>query len=486
MQNVPVERFGGLRLDADPGELGWAGAASAQNTEFDLNGTVRTRPGFDQVNSATVASPLWIEQHLSSSEYVLIGGDGVAGTYLRVYNSSWVTVTSEAAQIVFTHAIPYGTTGAYGTADFLFFALPAGVAGAPTTGYVLTTTLSFTATNFGGRYLAVSPNSNRLVLGSAVGPSPSLTEEPSRVAFSDPGNPLTVQATNYVDLDPGDGTRIRMLVTWGNNLFVFKDTKFYVFYGESTDVTGGAIFNYRTVDTGVGCGYSYAACAAQDGVYFVHADGVYRTTGGTPELVSGPLQPFFDGRTNGFFTPTGPLTSPRIHAGDDRLYVWQQGATGMFVMDLRSREWTYWVLGVAPYALFLLPDPREFLFANSTGQLYKFSPDFTDDDGTAIASSYQSGFALLDKGQQVDVRDFDVYGSGTVTLALAADGGAVNATANGDGTVGGAVSTALATGLNAVNVGALCRDLSFKLSAASGAWSVDRLAARVQGGRDWT
>lgn len=460
--SVIVPRFGALRLDADPGDLGFQGAVDLLNVEFDPNGTVRTRPGFDQTDANTTANPIWLVRNRADSQYVLIGtGD------IRAYNSSYASADSDTGPTAATHAVEFGGSGSGGAI------------------YITDTTdglnkydgATFSSVGAGPlstcKFLAVQPNDNRLVLGQPTG-------EVSSVLFSAPDDPDSYSIDDTVTLHANDGQQIRMMLPWSNNLFVFKDAKFFVFYGNSTDSTGGTIFNYRTVDTGVGCGYDYAACAAQDGIYFVHQDGVYRTTGGPPELVSGALQPFFDGRTNGFFTPTAPLTSPRIHAGDDRLYVWQRGATGMFVMDFKSRDWTYWVLGVAPYALLPLPEPRELLFVNSTGQLYRLSPDFTTDDGTAIASSYQSGFAELSEGKQVHVRDYDVWGTGTVTHQIASDFGAA------DTGTSLTLGTAPAVELSFDRLDRMSRNQSFKFTAASGAWSVARWMARVQGVRDWT
>jgi hypothetical protein len=251
------------------------------------------------------------------------------------------------------------------------------------------------------------------------------------------------------------------------------DRSFAVFTGVSTDATGGPIFNYRLVDTGIGCAGDYAACAAPDGVYFVHADGVYRTTGGEPQLVSQALQPFFDERTHPFFSQVGPLTSPRIHAGDDRLYVWQRGSTEMFMMDLRSREWTYWELGVAAYTLLPLDTPREFLFTNSTGQLYKFSPDYANDDGTAIASHYQSGFQTLAEGKRTRLRGVRLEGSGTLSHALAVDFATAGATQSV--TLGTAPATDEGWDRRAV----LGRHVGFKTSAASGAWALTRWTGEI-------
>ncbi len=80
-------------------------------------------------------------------------------------------------------------------------------------------------------FLGVTPADNRLVAACD-------TTNRSRVKFSDAGDPETFGANNYVDLDPGDGEQIMAICNWREQLFVFKQTKFFRFYGTSTDEGG--------------------------------------------------------------------------------------------------------------------------------------------------------------------------------------------------------------------------------------------------------
>src|SRR5262249_12658681 len=100
------------------------------------------------------------------------------------------------------------------------------------------------AIGYPGQFLAVTPGDNRVVLADG------LRGNQSRVRFSDPGAPETFGANNYVDLTPNDGEAIAGVATWQNYVVVAKQTKFFVFYGTSSDSTGQPVFNYRTVNTG--------------------------------------------------------------------------------------------------------------------------------------------------------------------------------------------------------------------------------------------
>jgi hypothetical protein len=158
------------------------------------------------------------------------------------------------------------------------------------------------------------PRSSRLVAtcfeasSHILGPAAAQSSQ-SHVYFSDAGAPETWTATNYVILTPGDGERIHGAASYRDLFFVFKRSRFFVFTGESTAGDGNPIFNYRTVDTGVGLsGYSSGmeACGAiatgPDGVYFLNDRGVWRTSGDAPTRVSRAIDPFFDG------TATTPMT----------------------------------------------------------------------------------------------------------------------------------------------------------------------------------
>jgi hypothetical protein len=102
---------------------------------------------------------------------------------------------------------------------------------------------------YGVMYAARRLGTSRLVLGSQATHRPSTASPPCR--FSDAGAPETYSANNYVHLIPGDGEEIIGVCTFGNQLFVFKESKIFVFYGTATDSTGNPVFNYRTVVVGL-------------------------------------------------------------------------------------------------------------------------------------------------------------------------------------------------------------------------------------------
>jgi hypothetical protein len=284
---VAVAQFAGLDLVSSPDE---AACIDQLNVDLDVRGALRSRNGYDNFTGSELTNqPDSMAAHYESdgTRQLLVGG----GLRLDALNSSGTSIAN-AVPTGFPHTfarfggptaeVTYISNGAdqvrawNGTA----FSTPGGLSGQ--TGY----------------FVAITPTSNRLVVARESGATAG--NNPSSVNFSDAGAPETFTSTNFIDLDPGDGEVITGLQTWGNYLFVFKQTKFYVFYGEETDVTGEPIFNYRKVDTGIGCAASRSVRAGRDGLYFLAPTGVYRTTGGAPELVSAAIDPLFNGGLSSF------------------------------------------------------------------------------------------------------------------------------------------------------------------------------------------
>jgi hypothetical protein len=468
---LSANNFKGLRLNADPQDLGLAGAVDLKNVQIDLDGTVRTRGGAAAQGASALAgtpvSLVYVSLGHGVTEWVYaISNTNIAQWYRTAPTGSGVfTYDSTAAEIDLTG------TGVFAS-DYTIFGTDADdeIKRVAPNLTIAIADLAFTAPT--GRHVALAGFGDaRIAVGYAddtVG-----SQSPSRVVFSGPigtsSSAATWDTSDFVNL--GTPEAITGMASFRDQLFVFKQNTFYVFYGTSTDATGGTIFNYREVDTGIGA-EGFAVCAAEDGVYFVNNRGVYRTTGGDPQLVSADLQPFFDGEDNGFFSPTGPFTSPRVSAGKDCLYVWDHGTTDVFVMDYRTRAWVYWELPTAAYGLAATNYPDEVLFLGSTGLLYRISSGTVTDAGAGLSSHYQSGFVTVSDGSKTRVRGFHLTGAGTVSHATAVDLGAAGTTASVTlGDPGYDMRSAQG------------RDLSMKLSATSGAWSVRKWQALVAAAR---
>ena len=470
----PVEfaDFKGLDLRVDPQQVSPAGAVDMLNVELDTRGRVRTRDGIGLLYTAPASiNAIWGWKE--RNRVAVQTGSNIYSVSTLAGTSSGNTATTDALlDAVDFEGVLYLAAGSSGLKKLTEAGAYSAVGGSsPAVAYSV----------------AVQTPDRRIAVADGSG----------RVNFSDPGDPTTFGANNYVEIAPASSTIT--LVNWNDLLFAFVVDEIFVFYGNSVDSAGEPIFNYRKVSGEIGVSnarystsdpYSIwrAAAVAPDGVYFVNSRGVWRTTGGPPQLVSTPLSPLFDGRSPLYFTPLasngiGNHPNMPLVAGD-RLY-YNCNSSDTFVYSLDTQKWEHhaWVLSAAykwPRAIGIVYEggtsvPHERpLFFSGTG-LYVSGPSYTADAGGAIASSYRSGFFSPGAaGAESHVREWLVDGIGTVDFKTAQ---------NDSATLGAAASLTLGTSPAVAQArdrrAVRGRNFSFQVGASSGAWSVSRVIANV-------
>lgn len=266
-----IDGFAGL--DFRPDRVGESTSALvAHNVLIHSPGRVRRRP-FTRYLLNTAFSSAPAAMHCASGNRLL----ATEGTNLRAVDTSSGSVVATQGGLATNQA--YYVNVASPTLTHTVIATGGTIYRFDHSADTFATPTFTGVTPSGGLAIGLTPWDSRVAY--AVG---------SRLYFSDPGVPYTVQTNNYVDLAPGDGTSIISIEAWREYLFVFKGNKFFVFYGTSTDSRGNPVFNYRPVVT---CGVdgTEGTIAHRTGVYFVSGGSMYRTTGGEPEDVSlGVLQ----------------------------------------------------------------------------------------------------------------------------------------------------------------------------------------------------
>ena len=491
-----LHQFGGLNLRDAVDEVGADGAIDLLNVDFDIGGAVRQRDGWGHFTSGAGASlyaglarthdGLLITSRPADARVVLINGAGAEGSTL--------------VGALLGRVVHFGTPSAsytYAT-DRLGSLIR-------WTGAALTRP-SATVDGVGGssppaaRVIGVQANDNRLVVGStniALGGPGGASSTTSHVWFSDAGNAESWTSTNYVQLTPGDNEEIQEIVSWNNQLFVFKQSRLFVFYGNSTDSSGNPVFNYRTVElrrglvsAGTTSGYAQGpvAVASPNGVYFLTTHGIQLTTGGDPVEVSNVVRPLFSGVLPETVTTSRPRSAGTTATPSQMSLAWHQGrlfcsyaASGssandrILVYDPDQETWTIW--GVpAGSLLHGSSTSDELYFARSdANHIGKLGSSYTQDNGSNIASHYQTGFYDMGSEFEKRVRETRLWGVGTVAYSSAADFGSVGSATNV--TLG--TSPAVAQGVvSKQQQGTL---ISHKLASVSGgAWRVHRLTQLLQ------
>ena len=520
-QSIPgASMSGGLNLRDSPDQLQPDQAYDLMNVVFTARGGVQSRPGYaDWKTSITnrVDSTGAYFYSAGNAWQIAVGN----GARLETLSNTGAAVGSAVTPTAYPHY--FARFG--GAADSYLFASNgtdqvrrwSGAASAwQTSGGAFTWSLSNSAPNPTGKFLAVTPWDNRLVNARYSGTIGGQNQ--SSVAFSDPYLPTTWDGFNWVDLVPGDGEPIMGMAVYGDNLMVFKRTKYFVFYGTSISSTGTAEFAYRAVEAGVGLAGEGLCCTANDGVYFVSNKGVYRTDGGAPELISDVIDPLFSGQTSVLYTGTGinfsSISAARITEHNKQIFLSVPTGTSStndttLVFDPRYNWWSRWNL---PASTLLSVDVSgtssgpSLLFGLSTGSknIEKVSVALSADAGAGITSWLKLGYTDFGVAVNKTVRESQLWGAGTLRFGLAKDfASSVNATTMelgrvsdvwadgsdatdlwGDGTTTDQWSAGqlggVATARNAIRGLVLGVELYSSSASVPPFWSVNRLIHRMR------
>lgn len=497
-----VEAFGGLSLGVDALEVGPTQATNLLNVELDAIGRIRTRPGTVKANTSTP----------SSTSYLALAAfsDGTTTVTPRL-----LAVTRDSSQDLVTHVLrtdgtlsdPVGSALADSGNWDVGSIVPLGTDVIPyvfitrweaTTGHTLVYLNATTALSYARSTIATKPwlvaawqFNFRLVLAgfSAAADGPGgVNGSTSTVWFSEPGDPLTFGANNYVKLNPGDGEVITALADFNDQIYVFKQRSIYVFYGTSVDADGQPIFNFRRItltDPVIPRNGTYrpAAVGSPEGVYFSARGGIYLTAGDAPVCVSDAVRPIFQPDDTGLIPANMVSTDsqPALSYVDRRLYVRYSTSDGemMLVYDSRIQQWTIFSIPsqtgktMAAFPANSAGNTAQYTIAGA--DIWALSRAATDDRGTPITWSYTSGkYALSDPSRVAITLESSVVGCGTVSLrnttdVYGADGAATSMTLG--------VSPATAEGWHQVDN----EGTSFQHTlSGTGPAQVNRLAHHIQ------
>lgn len=436
-QPYVIENFRGLDL-RNP--LRSTGALDIYNMVSDVEGLIATRYGYGEW--ATLASGTnyaLAEVGVAANKPYLIVSTSSASGAPRTKALDITDASEDASLSKYTlETASFGTT----SANYVLCAVGDGTTIQQFNGSSFAA-VSYSGTNPIAQTIAVKQPSNRVAIaGSALGGG-------SRVQFSDPDDHTTWGANNFVDLTPGDGEKITCLVGWRDLLFAFKQTKFFVFYDESTDSDGNPVFNYRAVN-GVGAArpfHSTCAVSTPKGVCFygdggvgsytayhvgAYPPGLYLTDGVGVEHLTEQITPAFKGSAEDLANTPGltygswdmsQVTS--VSRVGDQLWVpilLDNGTTYIvYVYDLGNKESYIHKFANGPLDIASVEGTSQAgnlngttaLFVANGTSVYNYDTDLATDNGTAIASGYTTALSHLGTpGQVKKIRETLFWGSG--------------------------------------------------------------------------
>lgn len=443
-ESFPVGPFsGGLNIRDFPDQIEPTQAYDLNNVTFTDRGGVKSRPGYSNFKTSLTNTPDWVEAYSTGSDWqiaVSAPGATAAGNRIEVYDSTGTAVGTaltsgiSASPNFFTRfggrttalATPYlyATNGT----DQMRKWTGAGSWSTPSWNF------TNSAPNPTGMFGAVSPWDSRFVL--ARFPNAGGGDNPSSVRFSAVSDPETWDGYEYVDLTPGDGEKIMGMATYGNYVIVFKESKFFVFYGTTYNASnslGVPEFEFRTIDTGIGLSAKQCLCVAPDGVYFMNNKGLYKTDGGPPVLVSALIEPLWSGDIptfyNGGAINFSSIDKARLAFHRQQVYLavpTNTSATNntVLVHDPRYGWWSVWSMNVGALVSFEFTKANpKILFALSSGDknLCKLDPSLSTDAGTGISARIKMGFNDLGVPVAKTLRETQLWGTGSIRFATAKD-----------------------------------------------------------------
>jgi hypothetical protein len=236
---------------------------------------------------------------------------------------------------------------------------------------------------------------------------------PSRWFMSNPGQPeiyetdgstSPIRGKNFGDLTPGDGEQIMTAVTWRELIFIFKETKFFVLWGESANTDGTPIANFREVVNSVGLASKMAVAVGRDGVYFFNRMGVYRTTGGNPELISDVIRPLWTGDPEVYYQGSpinlNQLGLVRMAWHAEQVFIAVPTGSSAFndrllVYDTEHKWWTVYDIAASALAAFRRVDRNELHHGYATGpqRVGHRTYGANLDRGARMTSRWRSGWS---------------------------------------------------------------------------------------------
>jgi hypothetical protein len=372
--------FGGLRLDQALDQVGPEASIFEHDIERDGSlGNFRSRDGFQKLNASAATGEykgLWAHSSIrllavkrvkpTEAKIVALDKEGTEKTTATWPEteapSTFASIGTPAASYTFMRSFTAaakvirfdGTTFTEPPATMRNTNTETGEKEAEITGKAMPL----------ARHLVAWPDAANVLVfantsGAVGGPNGEASSN-SHVWFSYPGEPEKFEKSAFLRFGVGDGEEITGICVYGAQLYVFKESKFWVVSPPNTNTNGQPVFSFREVTLGSGSRIrqvlteklketSDRICwASQDGVFFTTTDGIYVTTGGAPQKISGQLKPleetvpfegpmyeFLNGSTESFRWP-----AVGICAVGRKLFV--KRYEFMFVYDIPIEVWTCW------------------------------------------------------------------------------------------------------------------------------------------------
>ena len=306
--------IGGLNNTGDPAAIEDSELVTCNNFIVDTDGTLRSRPPvstsyFSQ--SPTVGENVHIigEGYFASSHYFI--GTTSAGTYYMDASSagSWTLITAT----VMNHAILFNGT---------FYMVHAFGGGYWTPSGAYTSD----AGNPGGTW--ITAHKTRLWVNNES------SSAYSRIWFTDPLTATlpTWTATNFFDVSPGDGQKIKATLIYNDDLLVLKEDSTWIYAFDLLPEDGLV----REVNGDIGVANKSAFTSYENSLYVFYANNVYRLNDYNFTKINEKVRFTSSSASGG----NDPKLTPCLSMLDTLLIVSVYNNT--YVYNMETSTWTTW------------------------------------------------------------------------------------------------------------------------------------------------
>jgi len=159
-------------------------------------------------------------------------------------------------------------------------------------------------------------------------------------------------------------------------------------------------------------------------------NGVYRTTGQEPELISSVIEPIWAGGASSFYTggtlAHSAITNCAMGTWEDRIYLafpTSETNNRVLVHDPGLEWWGLYDIPASCFATYRTSSAEELVFGYASGSNHigRHALGLTNDDGAAITSRWRSGWFDLDNPDVKVLRSQKIWGSGKVGMGITED-----------------------------------------------------------------
>ena len=315
---------GGLNTGSDQTAVADSELTDVVNFELDIDGSLVSRP---PIQSTIDMNATWTERIVLLGVGVFSSGNYLIGSNTNgifQFNSGvWTQIdaTFKASSVVQYNDVIY------------FLSIPGGAAPlakwSPTVAFATISPANLNTmmgADKGGGNLAIFKERLFIV------PGYNKTANQSSLIFSDAGNPEAYAATTqFINVHPGDGQRLMDLVTYNDNLVLFKNDSTYVL-SYTSKPSDAELLN---INTTIGATTRHCIVSYENSVFVYHEGFIYEMSNYDFQRINVKVPLFYD------------ATAPSTRAEEvflclfgDRLVV--RYYNRIYVYGLRTRTWSRW------------------------------------------------------------------------------------------------------------------------------------------------